>query len=94
VAASAQEEIAWPDVTMRSHATGLLCDTVALLNNTLCLAWLAPLGGSKVHVRVKFLDGRAGSRDTARHPFEGQPHSGSRQHRDMRSRLRRGAVTL
>src|SRR5450755_5005082 len=42
-------------------------------------AALAPLGRRKMHVRVKFVDGRAGSRDTARHPFEGQPHGGSRR---------------
>jgi hypothetical protein len=40
---------------------------------------IAPLGRRKMHVRVKFVDGRAGSRDTARHPFEGQPHGGSRR---------------
>jgi hypothetical protein len=44
-----------------------------------CLVCLAPLGRRKMHVRVKFVDGRAGSRDTARHPFEGQPHGGSRR---------------
>ena len=32
-----------------------------------------------MHVRVKFFDERRGARDTARHPFEGQPHSGSRR---------------
>ena len=29
-----------------------------------------------MHVRVKFFDGRRDARDTAGHPFEGQPHSG------------------
>src|SRR3954447_25178989 len=32
-----------------------------------------------MQVQVKFLDGSPGSRDTAGHPFEGQPHSGSRR---------------
>jgi hypothetical protein len=32
-----------------------------------------------MHVRVKFFDGRHGARDTAGHPFEGQPHSGFRR---------------
>jgi hypothetical protein len=32
-----------------------------------------------MHVRVKFFDGRRDARDTAGHPFEGQPHSGFRR---------------
>src|SRR5450755_4388835 len=32
-----------------------------------------------MHVRVKFVDGRRDTRDTAGHPFEGQPHSGFRR---------------
>ena len=40
---------------------------------------LAPLGRRRMHVRVKFFDGRRDARDTAGHPFEGQPHSGFRR---------------
>jgi hypothetical protein len=57
---------------------------------------LAPLGGPKVRVRVKFLDGRTGWWDGARYPFEGQPQSGFRRAEcphlvDIRRALRRSA---
>ena len=40
---------------------------------------LAPLGRRRMDVQVKFFDGRREARDTAGHPFEGQPHSGFRR---------------
>ncbi len=43
------------------------------------LRGLAPLGRRRMHVQVKFFDGRREARDTAGHPFEGQPHSGFRR---------------
>jgi hypothetical protein len=64
-----------------SAATSVGCSASdRTVKASLALAYgLAPLGRRRMHVRVKFVDGRRDARDTAGHPFEGQPHSGFRR---------------